>query len=313
MKIAPDMAPHHFLDIDTFDKNTLKHILAVAHDMKRDLKEGSKRYGKIAEGKTLAMMFEKPSTRTRVSFDVAMRKLGGEAIVLNSNDMQLGRGETVADTARVLSRYVDALMLRTTSHDNLLQLAEFAHVPVINGLTDRSHPCQIFADVLTFEERKGPVAGRVICWVGDACNNVANSWIHAAARFDFTLHIAAPADLQPTPETIAWAEREGARLAIYEDPRDAVAGADCIVTDVWVSMGQSDAERRLQQLKDYQVNAELMTMAGGDAIFMHCLPAIRGQEVTDEVIDGPNSVVFDEAENRVHAQRAILAWCLGKA
>jgi ornithine carbamoyltransferase len=306
------MPIRHFLDIDNFDRATLEHILSLAHQMKRDLAKGSPRYGRIAAGKTLAMMFEKPSTRTRVSFDVAMRKLGGESIVLNSTDMQLGRGETVADTARVLSRYVDLLMLRSLSHERLEQLAKHADVPVINGLTDRSHPCQIFADILTFEEKKGPIADRLVTWVGDAANNVATSWIHAAARFNFTLHIGAPASLYPAAETLAWAEREGARLVLFEDPREAVAGADCIVTDVWISMGQDNEALRLSILKDYQVNAELMKLAGPDAIFMHCLPAQRGREVTDEVIDGPQSVVFDEAENRVHAQRAILAWCLEK-
>jgi ornithine carbamoyltransferase len=306
------MPIRHFLDIDNFDRATLEHILSLAHQMKRDLAKGSPRYGRIAAGKTLAMMFEKPSTRTRVSFDVAMRKLGGESIVLNSTDMQLGRGETVADTARVLSRYVDLLMLRSLSHERLEQLAKHADVPVINGLTDRSHPCQIFADILTFEEKKGPIADRLVTWVGDAANNVATSWIHAAARFNFTLHIGSPASLYPAAETLAWAEREGARLVLFEDPREAVAGADCIVTDVWISMGQDNEALRLSILKDYQVNAELMKLAGPDAIFMHCLPAQRGREVTDEVIDGPQSVVFDEAENRVHAQRAILAWCLEK-
>lgn len=306
------MAIRHFIDIDAFDKETLKHILATAHGMKRDSLEGGHRYGRLADGKTLVMMFEKPSTRTRVSFDVAMRNLGGGSIVLNSTDMQLGRGETIADTARVLSRYVDILMLRTTSHNNLVQLAQHADIPVINGLTDRSHPCQIFADVMTFEEKKGPVSGRVISWIGDAANNVATSWIHAAARFDFTLHIGAPKSLQPTAEMLAWAKREGARLMLTEDPCEAASGSDCIVTDVWVSMGQRDEDRRIALLKDYQVNGELMKSAGRDAIFMHCLPAQRGKEVTDEVIDGPQSVVFDEAENRVYAQSAILAWCLEK-
>jgi ornithine carbamoyltransferase len=306
------MAIRHFLDIDSIDRATLEHILSFAHEMKRDLARGSPRHGRLAVGKTLVMMFEKPSTRTRVSFDVAMRKLGGESIVLNSMDMQLGRGETVADTARVLSRYVDLLMLRSTSHERLEQLAQHADIPVINGLTDRSHPCQIFADILTFEEKRGAVANCLIAWVGDAANNVATSWIHAAARFNFTLHIGAPASLRPAAETLAWAEKEGARLVLFEDPREAVAGADCIVTDVWVSMGQDNEAMRLSLLKDYQVNAGLMGLAGPDAIFMHCLPAQRGREVTDEVIDGPQSVVFDEAENRVHAQRAILAWCLEK-
>lgn len=306
------MAIRHFLDIDSFDMATLQRILAQAHLMKADLQGGGARYSQLAAGKTLAMMFEKPSTRTRVSFDVAMSKLGGQSIVLNSTDMQLGRGETVADTARVLSRYVEVMMLRTASHDNLVQLAAYSGVPVINGLTDRSHPCQIFADILTFEEKKGPVANRVITWIGDAANNVATSWIHAAARFDFTLHIGAPASLHPSKDMLDWAACEGARLVLFEDPRAAVAGTDCIVTDVWISMGQKDEDLRQSLLKDYQVNAGLMKLASPDAIFMHCLPAQRGREVTDEVIDGPQSVVFDEAENRVHAQRAILAWCLEK-
>ncbi len=306
------MAIQHFLDIDVLDRAALENLLAQAHAMKDDLRQGNRRYGRLAAGKVLAMMFEKPSTRTRVSFDVAMRKLGGEAIVLNSSDMQLGRGETIADTARVLSRYVDCLMLRTTAHESLLELASHASVPVINGLTNRSHPCQIFADVMTFEEHKGPVAGRTVTWIGDAANNVATSWIHAAARFGFKLHIGAPASLQPAPDMLAWAKREGAELALFEDPAEAVKGTDCVVTDVWISMGQKDEERRRALLSGYQVNAALMKSAGPDAIFMHCLPAQRGFEVTDEVIDGPQSVVFDEAENRVHAQRAILAWCLGQ-
>jgi ornithine carbamoyltransferase len=303
---------NHFLDIDSLDRTTLEKLLSLAHDLKRDLSAPAPRHGQIAAGKTLVMMFDKPSTRTRVSFDIAMRKLGGETIVLNANDMQLGRGETVADTARVLSRYVDVLMLRTAAHDNLLQLAQNADIPVINGLTDRSHPCQIFADIMTFEEKKGPVAGRIVTWIGDGLNNVATSWIHAAARFGFTLHIGAPASLQPSQEMRDWAAREGATLVLFEDPRAAVAGSDCIVTDVWLSMGQKDEDRRFSLLKDYQVDAALMKLAAQDAIFMHCLPAQRGREVTDEVIDGPQSVVFDEAENRVHSQRAILAWCLQK-
>jgi ornithine carbamoyltransferase len=307
------MAPRHFLDIDAFDGPALAQMMAQAHEMKADMRTGGRRFGRLAEGKVLAMMFEKPSTRTRVSFHVAMRKLGGDAIVLNSTDMQLGRGETIADTARVMSRYVDAMMLRTASHGSLLELAEYAAVPVINGLTDRSHPCQIFADILTFEEHKGPIGGRIVTWVGDAANNVATSWIHAAARFNFALHIGAPASIQPSAQMLAWAQGEGAEIALFEDPFEAVRGSDCVVTDVWVSMGQNDADRRLSLLQPYQVNEALMKSAASDAIFMHCLPAQRGREVTDEVIDGPHSVVFDEAENRVHAQRAILAWCLKAA
>ena len=306
------MSPRHFLDIDAFDSSSLETLLKHAHAMKADLRAGNTRYGQIAAGKLLAMIFEKPSTRTRVSFDVAIRKLGGDAIVLNSNDMQLGRGETIADTARVLSRYVDVLMLRTTSHKSLLQLAANATVPVINGLTDRSHPCQIFADIMTFEEHRGPIGGRVVTWIGDAANNVATSWIHAAARFNFTLRVSAPASLYPDTETLDWARRNGAKLVFCQNPREAAEGTDCLVTDVWVSMGQKDEERRITLLQPYQVNGALMKAAGTKAIFMHCLPAHRGQEVTDDVIDGPQSVVLDEAENRAHAQRAILAWCLEK-
>ncbi|MBX2806896.1 MAG: ornithine carbamoyltransferase [Hyphomicrobiales bacterium] len=304
------MAIRHFLDIDGFDKRVLTEIMSRAHVMKRDLRDGNTHYGRVANGKTLAMLFEKQSTRTRVSFDVAMRKLGGDAIALNSTDMHFGHRESTADTARVLSRYVDIIMLRTKSHESLLELANFATVPVINGLTDRSHPCQIFADVMTVEEKFGVIAGRTVTWVGDASNNVATSWVHAAARFDFTLRIGAPNSLQPSNEVVQWAKNEGATILISEDPREAVEGSDCIVTDVWVSMGHNDVERRIELLKDYQVNESLMKLASPEAIFMHCLPADRGREVTDEVIDGPQSVVFDEAENRAHAQRAILAWCL---
>ena len=258
------------------------------------------------------MLFEKSSTRTRVSFDVAMRQLGGETIVLNHSDMQLGRGETIADTARVLSRYVDAIMMRSTSHDTLIELAKYATVPVINGLSNKSHPCQILADVMTLEEVKGELEPLTVAWVGDS-NNVATSWIHAAVRFGFTLKIAAPKLLQPALTFMEWARDEGGKLFLTEDPAEAVAGADCVVTDVWISMGQEKvADERIALLKPYQVNEALMQKAAPDAIFMHCLPAHRGREVTDEVIDGPHSVVFDEAENRLHVQRAILAWCLGK-
>jgi ornithine carbamoyltransferase len=257
----------------------------------------------------LAMMFDKPSTRTRVSFDVAMRRLGGQTIVLNSGEMQLGRGETIADTARVLSRYVDAIMLRTGAHETLTELAENASIPVINGLTDASHPCQVMADILAFEEHRGPVAGRTIAWIGDG-NNVASSWIHAAVRFGFTLRLACPAELSPQKRVLDWAAREGGAVTVTQDPAEAAAGADALVTDVWVSMGDGRSDERRKLLTPYQVNATLMANAAADAVFMHCLPAHRGDEVTAEVIDGPRSIVFDEAENRLHAQRAILAWCL---
>ena len=260
-------------------------------------------------GKTLAMIFDKPSTRTRVSFDVAMRQLGGDTIVLTGHDMQLGRGETIADTARVLSRYVDAIMIRTLDSADLQELAQHATIPVINGLTKRSHPCQVLADVMTFEEHRGPIRGKRVAWTGDA-NNVLASWMHAAERFEFELRVATPAELAPKKSLIKWIAASGAAIRVGHDPEEAVAGADCVVTDTWVSMGDKDGARRHNVLRPYQVNAALMAKAKPDAIFLHCLPAHRGDEVTDEVIDGPHSVVFDEAENRLHAQKGLLAWCL---
>jgi ornithine carbamoyltransferase len=297
----------HFLDIDELDPGTLRSILDQASELKS---LGPKDRRPRLAGKTLAMIFDKPSTRTRVSFEVAIKVLGGDAVVLNSKDMQLGRGETIADTGRVLSRYVDAIMIRTDVHSKLLELAEAATVPVINGLTDHSHPCQIMADVMTFEERRGPIRDRTLAWVGDG-NNVANSWVHAAQRFDFRLRLGCPAELAPAPEVLAWAAERQARVQLFEDPREAVAGADAVLTDVWVSMGDRDAERRRRLLAPYQVDEALMTVAQPDALFMHCLPAHRGEEVSAEVIDGPRSVVFEQAENRLHAQKGILAWCLG--
>ena len=297
----------HFLDIDELDPGTLRSILDQASELKS---LGPKDRQPRLAGKTLAMIFDKPSTRTRVSFEVAIKALGGDAVVLNSKEMQLGRGETIGDTARVLSRYVDAIMIRTDVHSKLLELAEAATVPVINGLTDHSHPCQIMADVMTFEEQRGPIRDRTLAWVGDG-NNVANSWVHAAQRFDFKLRLACPAELAPAPEVLAWAAERQARVQLFEDPREAVAGADAVLTDVWVSMGDRDPERRRRLLAPYQVDAALMTAAQPDALFMHCLPAHRGEEVVAEVIDGARSVVFEQAENRLHAQKGILAWCLG--
>jgi ornithine carbamoyltransferase len=261
-------------------------------------------------GKTLAMIFDKPSTRTRVSFDVGMRELGGETIVLTGGEMQIGRGETPSDTAKVLSRYVDAIMIRTLDHAMVRELAENATVPVINGLTRLSHPCQVMADVMTFEEHKGPIAGRTVAWLGDG-NNVLTSWVHAAARFGFPLNIATPPELAPATRLLAWAKDNGATVVSGPDADAAAAGADCVVTDTFVSMGDAEAERRHNLLMPYQVNARLMQRANPGAIFMHCLPAHRGEEVTADVIDGPQSVVFDEAENRLHAQKAILLWALG--
>ena len=261
-------------------------------------------------GHVLAMIFEKSSTRTRVSFDMAMRQLGGSSLVLDSGSSQLGRGETVADTARVLSRYVDAIMIRTLDHEMVLELARYATVPVINGLTKLTHPCQIMADVMTFEENRGSIRGRTVAWSGDT-NNVLASWVHAAARLDFTLRIASPPELAPRPELLSWAKLQGAEIMVTTDPYEAAHQADAVVTDCWVSMGDEDEGRRHNLLMPYQVNGRLMAATAQDAIFMHCLPAHRGEEVTDEVMDGPQSVVFDEAENRMHAQKGILAWCLG--
>jgi ornithine carbamoyltransferase len=238
-----------------------------------------------------------------------MRELGGNVITLTGEEMQLGRGETIADTARVLSRYVDTIMIRTLDHATLSELAQHATVPVINGLTKLSHPCQVMADIFTFEEKRGSIRGRTVAWTGDA-NNVLASWVHAAARFDFALRVATPKQHAPKPMMRDWAKQSGASIQFMSDPEDAVANADCVVTDTWVSMGDKDGKKRHNIFKPYQVNASLMKLAKRDAIFMHCLPAHRGEEVTDEVIDGPQSVVFDEAENRLHAQKGILAWCL---
>lgn len=305
------MTCRHFLDIDQLEPATLRAILDAAHAMKRAGKTPPPDL--VPDGidqDVLIMIFEKPSTRTRVSFDVAMRQLGGQTIALNSSELQLGRGESVADTARVLSRYGDAIMLRTTSHEKLLELAEHATIPVINGLTDQSHPCQIMADLLTLEEHRGPAAQQTVAWVGDG-NNVAASWVHAAAKLGTKLRLACPPQHGPDRSLMAWAEKAGADIEITDDAAEAVAGADCIVTDTWVSMGQTDERERKQRLAPYAVNTDLMSKAAEGAVFMHCLPAYRGNEVSAEVIDGPQSVVFDEAENRLHAQKAILAWCLG--
>ena len=283
-------------------------MLALGADMKAKLKAHEKSK-KPLEGKTLAMIFERPSTRTRVSFDVGMRQLGGESIMLTGAEMQLGRGETIADTARVLSRFVDAIMIRILNHDSLMELAANATVPVINGLTRISHPCQVMADVMTFEEHRGPIKGRTIAWTGDD-NNVLMSWAHAAERFQFKLNIATPPQLSPKKPFKDWVKAANAPITFSDDPDAMVKGVDCVVTDTWVSMGDKDGETRHNLLKPYQVNPRLMSLAKPDALFMHCLPAHRGEEVTDEVIDGPQSVVFDEAENRLHAQKGILAWCL---
>src|SRR6187455_816517 len=297
----------HFLDLSELSAETLRGIVDDSRRRKADRRAGAGE--RPLEGRVLAMIFDKPSTRTRVSFDVAMRQLGGETIMLPGAEMQLGRGETIADTARVLSRYVDAIMIRILNHDALLELAAHATVPVINGLTRRSHPCQVMADVMTFEEHRGAIKGRTVAWTGDA-NNVLTSWMHAADRFDFELRVATPPELMPQKKLLDWVKKSGAAIWIGDDPEEAVKGVDCVVTDTWVSMGDKGGNRRHNLLRPYQVNKRLMTKADPKAIFMHCLPAHRGEEVTDEVMDGPQSVVFDEAENRLHAQKGILTWCL---
>jgi ornithine carbamoyltransferase len=294
----------HFLDLDGMAGGTLKNIL----DLGGAEKAGKEPFGaKPLAGKTLALIFEKPSTRTRVSFEVGMRQLGGDVVVLDAASSQLGRGETIADTARVLSRFVDAIMIRTTDESKLLELAENATVPVINGLTDQSHPCQIMADLMTVKEHKGKIDGLKFAWLGDG-NNVATSFIHAAPKFGFSLDLACPQGFRPNQGLIEKAVAEGGQVRLAEID-DALSNADVIVTDTWVSMGDKDYEARMEALSPYQINDGAMAKANKDAIFMHCLPAHRNEEVTDAVIDGPQSVVFDEAENRLHAQKGILLYC----
>ena len=299
--------PKHFLDIDRLDGDTLRTILDLGQTLKQQRLAGDR--SQPLAGKTLVMIFEKPSTRTRVSFEVGMKELGGHAVLLTDEQSQLGRGETVADTARVLSRYADVIMIRTDDPNKLTELEEFATVPVINGLTDNSHPCQIMADIMTFEEHRGPIKGRTVAWTGDG-NNVVSSWLHAAAKFGFEMRIATPAELKPNPRVLDWAADQGARVMLSEDPAEAARGADLVITDTWVSMGDKDAGTRHNMLVPYRVDDALMRLAAKDALFMHCLPAHRGDEVTASVIDGPQSVVWDEAENRLHVQKAILSWCL---
>jgi ornithine carbamoyltransferase len=302
------MSSRHFLDLSAVSADALRHILDDAKTRKAATKEGIA--GKPLAGKMLAMIFEKPSTRTRVSFDVGMRQLGGETLFLSGTEMQLGRAETIGDTAKVLSRYVDAIMIRTTDHSRLMELAEHATVPVINGLTDATHPCQIMADIMTFEEHRGHVKGKTLTWTGDG-NNVLHSLIEGSAQFGYRMNMAVPLGSEPDDKYLNWARNNGGKIMLCHDADKAVDGADCIITDTWVSMNQEHKARGHNVFMPFQVNGALMKRANPDALFMHCLPAHRGEEVTDEVIDGPQSVVFDEAENRLHAQKSVLAWCLG--
>ena len=305
----------HFLDIHTTAAGDLRAMLDAAQAMKaaRDGRpKGAPDDDQPLAGRMVALIFEKPSTRTRVSFDVGIRQMGGQTMVLSGREMQLGHGETIADTARVLSRYVDLIMIRTYEEATLHEMAEHASVPVINGLTNRTHPCQIMADVMTFEEHRGPIAGRKVVWCGDG-NNVCASFLHAAGQFGFDFTFTGPPTLDPEAEWVDFARDRGVQVAIERDPERAVAGADLVVTDTWVSMHdpESARERRHNQLRPYQVTEALMARAAPGALFMHCLPAHRNDEATSGVMDGPHSVIFDEAENRLHAQKAILRWCLG--
>lgn len=305
------MAGRDFLDLTDFDRAGLRGLLDGAARMKAaraDAPGKGPTEDRPLAGRVLAMIFEQPSTRTRVSFDVGMRQLGGETIVLSGAEMQLGRGESIEDTARVLSRYVDAIMIRILDHEKLLGLAEAATVPVINGLTQASHPCQIMTDILTIEEHRGPIAGKTLAWAGPH-NNMLASFLHAAPRLGFGLRIGAPAQLSPDPALIERARAEGAEIAVTEDAEEAASGADAVITDTWVSMGEDDGARH-NLLAPYRVDEALMSKAAPDALFLHCLPAHRGEEVTDAVIDGAQSVVFDEAENRLHAQKSILRWAM---
>ena len=305
--------PRHFVDLWRLEPADLRAILDDAKARKaarRGWPQGRVDGDAPARERTLAMIFQKNSTRTRFSFDAAMRQLGGDVIISTANDMQLGRGESIEDTAKVLSRMVDAIMLRANSHDDVERLAYASSVPVINGLSDKGHPCQIIADLMTFEEHRGPVAGRTFAWIGDG-NNMCSSFIHAAPKLGFKLNIASPAVYHPDLMDLARAAELQGQIMTTDDPREAVRGADCVLTDTWVSMGDTDHDERLAALEPYQVDEDLMSLADKDGIFMHCLPAHRGEEVTDAVIDGPRSVIWDEAENRIHAQKSILAWCFG--
>ncbi|MBL0320361.1 MAG: ornithine carbamoyltransferase [Alphaproteobacteria bacterium] len=303
----PPQRGRHFLDINLFEKATLNAVLSLALRVKDRMRSGNRSIPLAS--KHLAMIFEKPSTRTRVSFEVGINQLGGKAIILDSAGSQLGRGETIADTARVLSRYVDIIMIRCYSHQSLLDLAAYATVPVINGLTDRSHPCQIMADIMTFMEHRGSIEGKIVTWAGDG-NNVARSWVHAAAILGFTLHLACPKEYQLDPQTLMWAKEQGGCIKMFDTVDEAAKGAHLVTTDAWVSMGDVDEEERYHRLAPFQVNQAIMDKAEANALFMHCLPAHRNDEVTDDVMDGPQSVVFDEAENRLHIQKAIMLWCL---
>ncbi|HRE44130.1 MAG TPA: ornithine carbamoyltransferase [Terricaulis sp.] len=304
----------HFLDLSALSKADVRAILDEAHRRKQARAGWPKALPDAdapLNGYALAMIFQKNSTRTRVSFDIGIRQLGGVPIIMNASETQLGRGETVEDTARVLSRMVDAVMIRANNHQDVLDFAAASTAPVINGLTDLSHPCQILADIMTIEEWRGPIEGKTVAWLGDG-NNVCMSFVHAAEKLPFTLRIATPPHYAPRRQEIEAAQKAGAQVRVTNDPHAAIAGADVVVTDTWVSMGDTDKDQRMKAFPPYAVDEVIMQRAAPDAIFLHCLPAHRGEEVMDAVMDAPNSAVWDEAENRIHAQKAVMLWCLGK-
>ncbi|BCW90671.1 Ornithine carbamoyltransferase, anabolic [Alphaproteobacteria bacterium SO-S41] len=309
MSDAEGVKPRHFVDLADFSTGEIESLVAGAKALKARRVKGNLGDYLPLLGKKIALIFQQPSLRTRMSFDVGINELGAHVLIVSGDEIELGHRESIADTARVMSRYVDAIMIRMLSHHELLEMAQYATVPVINGLTKKSHPCQVLADIQTFEERLGSIRGRTIAWTGDS-NNVLASWVHAAARLDVKLKIATPEQLSPPAALLDWARAEGAELKLTNDPYEAVDGADCVITDSWVSMGDGDREYRHNLLRPFQVDQRLMDAANKGAIFMHCLPAKRGEEVAAEVIDGPQSAVWDEAENRLHAQKSVLVWAL---
>jgi ornithine carbamoyltransferase len=305
----------NFLNISDFSSKELREIIEEAKTRKLKRKKLNKSAADIDQpfaGKSMVMIFEKPSTRTRISFDIAVKQLGGSSIILNPDGIHYGRGdESIKDTAKVFSEYADIIMIRTSSHKNLEDLAEHSDIPVINGLSELSHPCQVMSDILTFEEIKGNIKGKTIAWIGDGNNNMSNSFIEAAAKFNFILNISCPDKFKPNKKFLDWAEKNKANINIIKDPTEAVKNADCVMTDKWVSMNDKvDKKKKKKLLRGYQVNKKLMKYAKTNAIFMHCLPVSRGDEVTDEIIDGKQSVVWIQALNRVHAQKSIINWCL---
>ncbi|MBY0611990.1 MAG: ornithine carbamoyltransferase [Beijerinckiaceae bacterium] len=310
LKSGITLPPRHFIDLSDLTKAEFRQILELSRAIKLRRRTAADAIDRPLRGKKIVMVFEQPSLRTRMSFDVGIRELGGEPIMVTGREIELGERESIADTARVMSRFVDGIMIRMLDHAKLREFAENASVPVINGLTKSSHPCQVMADILTYEERKGPLAGATVAWVGDS-NNVLTSWIHAAGKIAFTLRIATPEIYRPKPEILQWAQSNGAAIELTTSPQEAVKGADCIITDCWVSMGDAENEERTAALRPFQVDGALLRLADPGAIVMHCLPATRGEEITDEVMDGPQSAVFDEAENRLHAQKGIMAFLFG--